>query len=282
MRTKALCFTAAAFIGYFLVGSGVETPSAQAQGQKAKLSMLHMYSGPDGKTHFTTSEVKFPEAEGKLLPLKLKGKTGAEMSPFMASPADAKMVLKPMPARTWEIGVSGKADIEGAKGQKIYWDTGVIHLLEDTMGKGHGAIIRAPGVMLKIPVSDKTPRIVPATAKAAQQKDPIVYRLFYPGDQGTTFEDIPIPFKNGVYPVGDNGIMLVRSADKTPGEWHNQKTPEYLVMLRGTTKVESRSGEVVTFSPGTFALIEDATGSGHRILPFGKDEMLFLQIPIVE
>lgn len=124
---------------------------AQTGGHKP-LTMLRLYTGPDGQTHAEEVEAKFTAGRNEVF--KLMAINGAEL--HRATPGTAQDWHN-APRRQYVITLSGQAELEVAGGKKIHVGPGNIDLVEDTTGKGH--ITRVIGnedrVTLQLPISDQ-------------------------------------------------------------------------------------------------------------------------------
>jgi len=96
---------------------------------------MRLYTGADGLTH--TDQVP--------INLEPAGKTGAEQSKTIPMAGSYLVRLAPGFFETWHnadhrryvVTLGGRAEIEIAKGQKIYAEPGQIAIAEDLTGKGH-------------------------------------------------------------------------------------------------------------------------------------------------
>jgi hypothetical protein len=223
--------------------------------------------------------------DGRRGRFKLRGKTEAELSAFNGPGPNSTMNYNKIDRPKWELALSGLATVEGAGGRRVYYETGAIHMFEDMTGKGHGAQIREPGVMLLMPVAKGAPRMSVPSAQRAIAPGALFFRHFTAGASATDvspLQEVEFKLENGVYKLPGTDIVLHRSSARGAGPWHNQKEPEYAFVVHGSAIIESKTGEVVRLGPGSIANVEDATGSGHRTITQGPEDMVFLTIPIVE
>jgi hypothetical protein len=55
-------------------------------------------------------------------------------------------------------------------------------------------------------------------------------------------------------------------------DWHPAPQRQFIFNLRGSVRIEASDGEVRTFGPGSFILVEDTFGRGHKSKHVGADD----------
>jgi quercetin dioxygenase-like cupin family protein len=120
-----------------LIGCIVMVWSAHVAGQRrTPITVIRLYSGPDGQTHAERIEVK-------LMPSATY--TGTEESesfnvsgaPFLRLPPGNVQDWHNAARRQYAVTLSGRGEVDLADGQKILLNPGQIVLAEDVTGKGH-------------------------------------------------------------------------------------------------------------------------------------------------
>ena len=122
---------------------------------RTPMKVTRLFTGPDGKTHAETLEMKLTQQNRSETELsdtvKVTGLQFRRTSPKYA------LDFHPAPARQYVVTLSGRGEIELEDGTKIPLTPGHILLAEDTTGKGH--ISRAIGsedrLSLFIQLADK-------------------------------------------------------------------------------------------------------------------------------
>jgi hypothetical protein len=105
--------------------------------ERAPLTVIRLYTGADGMSHFERVAVKFPPPTGTS-----KGVEDSE--PWITSKS---YIVRCAPGyfsdwhnadvRRYVVTISGRAEIEVAGGQKFVGQPGEVILAEDLTGKGH-------------------------------------------------------------------------------------------------------------------------------------------------
>jgi quercetin dioxygenase-like cupin family protein len=105
--------------------------------EHAPLTIIRLYTGADGMSHFERIAVKFPPAKGA-------SKNVEESEPSITSKS---YIVRCAPGyfsdwhnadvRRYVITISGRAEVEVAGGQKFVGQPGEVILAEDLTGKGH-------------------------------------------------------------------------------------------------------------------------------------------------
>jgi quercetin dioxygenase-like cupin family protein len=98
------------------------------------ISLIRLYTGDDGESHFEVGAVDLPQIEG-----------AAHRSPswptttvsFAESPAGSSLDWHRAPARQYVITLRGTLEFETRLGEKFVLAPGIILLAEDTAGGGH-------------------------------------------------------------------------------------------------------------------------------------------------
>lgn len=104
--------------------------------QHPSLTIVRLYTGPDGLSHFEHTNVKFAQVPGW---------SGIEESEPVATAKSYLVRTHPgyfsdwhnADVRRYVITISGRAEIEVAGGQKFVAQPGEVVLAEDLTGKGH-------------------------------------------------------------------------------------------------------------------------------------------------
>jgi hypothetical protein len=148
MRPRTTWIIGAALAALFVLLASAQTGGTP---KHKPLMMSHLFTGPDGQTHFEEVEAKFSAGNANEV-FKLMATTGAEL--HRAAPGTV-IDWHTAPRRQYVITLSGQGEIEGAGGKKFNVGPGHIDLVEDTTGKGH--ITRVTGnedrVTLQLPLS---------------------------------------------------------------------------------------------------------------------------------
>ena len=57
-------------------------------------------------------------------------------------------------------------------------------------------------------------------------------------------------------------------------DWHPAPQRQFIFNLQGSVRIEVSDGEIRTFGPGSFFLVEDTQGRGHRSKLVGNEDRL--------
>jgi quercetin dioxygenase-like cupin family protein len=63
-------------------------------------------------------------------------------------------------------------------------------------------------------------------------------------------------------------------------DWHNAPRRQFLIVIRGTSEVQTSDGEVRRFPVGSVLLMEDTSGKGHTTRVIGQEDHAALVIPV--
>ena len=66
------------------------------------------------------------------------------------------------------------------------------------------------------------------------------------------------------------------------GDWHPAPRRQFALMLTGTIEIETGDGETRQFSAGSFLIVEDVTGQGHRSRVVGEETATVVLVPVPE
>src|SRR5690242_14392678 len=110
MNSKRSVLIGAGLIGLFVVVSGAQ--SGRTSPKHKPLSMMRLYTGPDGQTHAEETEAKFTAGRTNDV-FKLMAITGAEL--HRAAPGTV-IDWHTAPRRQYVITLSGQGEIEVAGG----------------------------------------------------------------------------------------------------------------------------------------------------------------------
>jgi hypothetical protein len=117
-------------------------------------------------------------------------------------------------------------------------------------------------------------------------------RLYTDADGHSRFEDVELPAETrGVayaelvatfsVPIDADAVVfrnvLREAADDSP---HNAPRRQFIVQITGVCEVESSTGEVRRFGPGSVLLVEDLSGHGHITRKIGDGERLTMLITL--
>jgi quercetin dioxygenase-like cupin family protein len=80
--------------------------------------------------------------------------------------------------------------------------------------------------------------------------------------------------------IAATGVMFAQLAPGWVADWHPAPRRQYWIGLRGTVEVTVSDGEVRRFGPGSVALLEDTSGTGHltRVVDRQGAEAMFVQL----
>ncbi len=66
------------------------------------------------------------------------------------------------------------------------------------------------------------------------------------------------------------------------GDWHPAPRRQFAVMLSGLLEIETGDGEVRQFGAGSFFIVEDLAGQGHRSRVVGEETVTVVLVPVPE
>jgi quercetin dioxygenase-like cupin family protein len=144
MTSKSRVLVAMALGAAFCLGWSAAT----AQQARKPIMMTRIYTGTDGLSHAEKVAMKFANGGAT----EMMNATGVEFSSRPAAPAGD---WHTGPRRQFVITLSGRAELEVAKGEKVPIEPGNINLIEDTTGKGHITHNIADRIVVTIPLADK-------------------------------------------------------------------------------------------------------------------------------
>ncbi|HEY8507702.1 MAG TPA: hypothetical protein VIL32_05045 [Steroidobacteraceae bacterium] len=64
--------------------------------------------------------------------------------------------------------------------------------------------------------------------------------------------------------------------------WHNAPRKQFLIVIRGTSEVQTSDGQVRRFPVGSIVLMEDTSGKGHTTRVIGQEDHAALVIPVAQ
>lgn len=117
-------------------------------------------------------------------------------------------------------------------------------------------------------------------------------RLYTDADGHSRFEDVELPGETrGVAyaelvatfaePIPAQAVVfrnvLLEASDDTP---HNAPRRQFIIQVSGACEVETSTGDVRRFGPGSVLLVEDLDGRGHITRKLGTGERLTLLITL--
>jgi quercetin dioxygenase-like cupin family protein len=77
-----------------------------------------------------------------------------------------------------------------------------------------------------------------------------------------------------------SGTQLVRWSPGHVQDWHHPSHRQYAVTLSGRGEIELGGGQKMRLDPGRIVLAEDLTGKGHITRTLGKEDWVFLLVPL--
>lgn len=122
--------------------------------------------------------------------------------------------------------------------------------------------------------------------------EPITYSVVYSDSSGLShfadrqvdFELIdyapPAPAVSVSEPTPAEAIVYLSSPSGWNGDWHPAPRRQMIFCLSGEMEVEVSDGEVRTFVPGAFLLVEDTTGTGHITRVVSRDRAYLAAVPL--
>ena len=66
------------------------------------------------------------------------------------------------------------------------------------------------------------------------------------------------------------------------GDWHPAPRRQFALMLKGIIEIETGDGESRQFGAGSFFIVEDVTGQGHRSRVIGAEPVTVVLVPVPE
>jgi hypothetical protein len=78
--------------------------------------------------------------------------------------------------------------------------------------------------------------------------------------------------------VKAQGFNLRQNTPAYDLDWHPAPQRQFIFNLRGSVRIEASDGEVRTFGPGDFFLVEDTQGKGHKSKHIGSEDRLSVWI----
>jgi quercetin dioxygenase-like cupin family protein len=138
-----------------LVGLTVVSSASHVAAQKhLTTTITRLYTGPDGQSHASDSEVAWRPAKlrADLSESESVKVTGAQ---FLRWPRGFVWAGHPASKRQYVIIVSGRGEVDVAGGNKVQLAPGRVLLAEDVTGKGHTTRVGADEdlVMLLVPLA---------------------------------------------------------------------------------------------------------------------------------
>jgi quercetin dioxygenase-like cupin family protein len=124
---------------------------------------------------------------------------------------------------------------------------------------------------------------------AAQRRTSVtVTRLFTGPDGQTHAGDSEVKLMASTTVAGEERSEMFKAAGTqfvrwSPGhvrDWHPPSHRRYAVTLSGRGEVELSSGQKMRLEPGRIILAEDLTGKGHITRTLGKEDWVFLLVPL--
>ncbi|HXG53050.1 MAG TPA: hypothetical protein VNN77_16765 [candidate division Zixibacteria bacterium] len=116
------------------------------------MTIVRIYTGADGKSHFEDVELRFG-GDQKILTTEPRKATSAV---FRCVPPGTVLDLHPAPRRQYVVTLSGSWEIEAAGGARRTFKAGDVMLADDTTGEGHVSRVLGsePHVFMTIPLAD--------------------------------------------------------------------------------------------------------------------------------
>jgi hypothetical protein len=133
MRKLALVPLIAAVLAVWSVKAERDVVIAQG---RTPMMVTRLFTGPDGKTHAETIEMKFTH-RGRSAEMDLSDTVKVSVLQFQRTSPNFLNDFHPAPTRQFVVTLSGRAEVELEDGTKIPLTPGHILLAEDTTGKGH-------------------------------------------------------------------------------------------------------------------------------------------------
>jgi len=129
----------------------------------------------------------------------------------------------------------------------------------------------------------------PAVVLAQSHKPIFALRLFTGPDGLTHAEHVEMKFNpsgtnaevNKLLPL-TGSVEIHRTAAESVHDWHRAPQRQYIITLSGHAEIEVAGGKKFVVGPGDIDLVEDTTGKGHITSVIGKDDRVFLQMPIAD
>lgn len=79
-----------------------------------------------------------------------------------------------------------------------------------------------------------------------------------------------------------DGLVVISSPPGWQGDWHPAPRRQLMFCLSGILEVEVTDGEIRRFGPGSVALVEDTTGTGHISRVIGDERAFMVAAPLVD
>jgi quercetin dioxygenase-like cupin family protein len=106
--------------------------------QRSPVTVIRIYTGPDGQTHAEQVDVKLTPVAGKYAQWWEQSQTTkVTSSQFVRNAPGFVQDWHPAGARRYLITLSGRGEVELAGGEKILLEPGRVLQAEDVSGKGH-------------------------------------------------------------------------------------------------------------------------------------------------
>jgi quercetin dioxygenase-like cupin family protein len=148
-------FTRRGFIAFVSVAAVLSASHAATQ-ENRTMSVTRLYTGDDGQSHATDTEIAWRPAQlhaalKESEPVKV---TGAQ---FLRWPRGFVWEGHPASKRQYVIILSGRGEVDVAGGKKVELVPGRVLLAEDVTGKGHTTRVGADEdlVMLLVPLTQE-------------------------------------------------------------------------------------------------------------------------------
>jgi hypothetical protein len=129
----------------------------------------------------------------------------------------------------------------------------------------------------------------PSVVMAQSHKPILALRLFTGPDGLTHAEHVEMKFTpsgpnaeiNKLLPL-TGAVEIHRNAAGSEHDWHRAPRKQYIITLSGHAEIEVAGGQKFVVGPGDVDIVEDTTGKGHITNVTGKEDRLFLQLPIAD
>lgn len=126
-------------IPIFLLILGVALPTAAAPTTDASLSLIRLYTGEDGLTHFAGGAVllEMKDFSPPTPSIAVSKRFSATDIAFATLPPGWFGDWHPAPRRQYVLMLQGRFEIETGDGEKRQFGVGAVFLVEDINGQGH-------------------------------------------------------------------------------------------------------------------------------------------------